>query len=751
MYLRKITKIQNVGKFHKGGISGGEYDKYTLFYAGNGRGKTTLCAILRSLKTGSATIITDRQTLGEAAAPEVQLLMDTGVVQFAGGKWNAAGDALHIFDSAFITENVHAGEAVNTDHRRSLYRIIVGTKGVQLAEEVDTLDAKVTDITAKITAEKKVIQQHVPPGLTVEQFLALVEDVDIDKKIAAQDVKIKAADQSADIAKRGLLTGPSIPAIPAGLVPLLEKTIAGISADAATKLDEQLAKHKFEEGGEAWVSQGLQHLHGESCPFCAASIKDNPLVSAYQQFFDAAYEAFKSELVAMKDALEKNLSEVSALKTQSKFEDLAKEVDYWRAFGAVDYAAPPSLEQLPEKLSALSKAALEAISAKIASPLEKVPTAKLDAAEKDWDLLRGELQVCNAALVGANTGIQAIKAGAAKADKAALEKDLAILQASKKRFAPEVKALADNYIKLIKDKANFASDKEKKKEELDAYDGSVLPKYHNIINSYLELFGAGFRLMKSEKNYVGKIPQWHYTIEINKHAVEITTKPGFGEASFQTAMSAGDKSTLALAFFLAQLDLDPNLKDAIVVFDDPFTSLDDFRRVMTAKTIFRIGQSASQVIILSHDKHFLKEVSDKIVGGAKCGTFQISSSKNNSAIEAWDLEREVKEGYLRDHMVLQEFHDGTAGEAKAMRTLMRPLLEKYIRYRFPNQIPDGKWLGDMLAIIDADADHPLKAAYKEIDDINQYTAPYHHDPNEPFNEDEVKTFVGRTLAIVGGS
>ena len=131
-------------------------------------------------------------------------------------------------------------------------------------------------------------------------------------------------------------------------------------------------------------------------------------------------------------------------------------------------------------------------------------------------------------------------------------------------------------------------------------------------------------------------------------------------------------------------------------------------------------------------------------------TFQISSTNKNSAIEMWDLEREVKEGYLQDHVALKEFYEGNGGDAKAMRTMMRPLLEKYIRYRFPNQIPDVKWLGDMLGIINSDPNHPLGALYQELDDINTYTAPFHHDPNTPFNEDEVKTYVGRTLAIVGG-
>lgn len=749
MYLKKITKLQNIGKFHKASISGGEYRKYTLFYAGNGRGKTTLCAVLRSLKTGSATLIDDRRTLGETAPPEVQLLLDGSVAAFANSKWNATVDALHIFDGAFVTENVHAGEEVSTDNRRSLYRIIVGTKGVQLAEEIDALDAKVTEITAKIGTEKKALQQHVSGGLTFEKFLALAEDPDIDQKIAAQLGKIKAATQAVEIAAKSLLKVQFVPLLPETFLPSLEKTVAGVSADAAKNLEDHLSKHKFGEDGEGWLATGIQHVNEDSCPFCAASVQGNQLVELYRAYFDEAYETFKAALIELQGEVERNLSEAAALKATARFADLAKEVEYWRAFGKIDFEPVPSLDSLANKLAVLSSEAKKAVEAKIASPLEKVDVTALQKANSEWQTLVTELEACNASLVVANTGVQAIKAATAAVNKPALEKGLQELEAIKKRYAPNVKMLADGYNALVTEKAKLVAQKDQKKEELDAYDATVLPKYHDAINTYLAQFGAGFSVMKSEKNYVGKVPQWMYTIEINKQAVDVTVKPGLGEASFQTAMSAGDRSTLALAFFLAQLGLDPNLKDAIVVFDDPFTSLDEFRRVMTAKTIFRIGQAASQVIVFSHDKHFLNEVFGKIVG-AQCATFQISSTKKNSSIELWDLPREVKEGYLQDHMELKDFFEGHAGDAKAMRTLMRPLLEKYIRYRFPNQIPDGKWLGEMLGIIAADPNHPLQPLYQDIDDINQFTAPYHHDPNTAFDEDEVRTFVGRTLAVVGG-
>ena len=60
------------------------------------------------------------------------------------------------------------------------------------------------------------------------------------------------------------------------------------------------------------------------------------------------------------------------------------------------------------------------------------------------------------------------------------------------------------------------------------------------------------------------------------------------QPSFRNTLSAGDKSTLALALYLAKISADQLLKDTIVVLDDPFTSLDHFRRQFTAIEIRKL-------------------------------------------------------------------------------------------------------------------------------------------------------------------
>ena len=54
---------------------------------------------------------------------------------------------------------------------------------------------------------------------------------------------------------------------------------------------------------------------------------------------------------------------------------------------------------------------------------------------------------------------------------------------------------------------------------------------------------------------------------------------------FGTVLSTGDRNTLALAFFFASLQARASLDDAIVVIDDPASSLDDGRAFATVQEI----------------------------------------------------------------------------------------------------------------------------------------------------------------------
>ena len=275
------------------------------------------------------------------------------------------------------------------------------------------------------------------------------------------------------------------------------------------------------------------------------------------------------------------------------------------------FELPSAVSLINERLSTLVQAALEQIDRKISAPLDVLPVNNpLSKAIKDWDETIIELATSNNQLSSVNNTIHAIKEANSLKDRAAIQSELNTFFAVKSRHIDPVLTLANKYNALNTQKDAITIQKDNTKKALNNYDSTVIVKHQESINKYLELFGTGFRLVKTTKNYVGKLPQVVYHLEIEtgspiKQAVDISAKEVAGKQSFRTIMSAGDKSTLALAFFLAQIDLDSVISQKVVVFDDPFTSLDDFRREMTAKSIFRVGQSASQVLVFSHDKYFL--------------------------------------------------------------------------------------------------------------------------------------------------
>ena len=140
MYLKKIIKLKSVGRFRNASVKGGEYARLTTFYAGNGHGKTTLCALLRSLQRNDPNFILERKTLDSTDAPDVQFLLDQGPARFSNGAWTASCPDVHIFDGHFVLENVHSGTDVDTDQRRNFYRVVIGSQGVSLARDLDAID-----------------------------------------------------------------------------------------------------------------------------------------------------------------------------------------------------------------------------------------------------------------------------------------------------------------------------------------------------------------------------------------------------------------------------------------------------------------------------------------------------------------------------------------------------------------------------------------------------------------------------------
>jgi wobble nucleotide-excising tRNase len=244
--LTKFISIKNVGRFRNSAATPNpQLAKHTFITGANGFGKTTICAVLRSLHTGDGDHILGRKTLGVSAGSAVELLFDTGPVRFDGNVWSAAKPSFAIFDGVFVGENVHAGEIVDVAQKRNLYLVIVGETGVRLAKEDADLAAESRAKTSEITASAKGLQPHLAVGMKVEGFLALDSIDDIDAQIEAQQTDVNAIRQAETLNKRAALSALPLPSLPASLPGILDRTIDDIASDAERLLEGHLAAHNW--------------------------------------------------------------------------------------------------------------------------------------------------------------------------------------------------------------------------------------------------------------------------------------------------------------------------------------------------------------------------------------------------------------------------------------------------------------------------------------------------------------------------
>jgi wobble nucleotide-excising tRNase len=196
------------------------------------------------------------------------------------------------------------------------------------------------------------------------------------------------------------------------------------------------------------------------------------------------------------------------------------------------------------------------------------------------------------AIGAANDAIAAKKAAVAAGNVKNEEAALVWLKAQKTRHEPRVAALCAEYQTMVRDKDAIDAKKVVVRGKLESHTNKVIKPYEGRINELLDSFKAGFRIAQTKPAYSGGVASSTYQIVINNTGVDL----GDGNApvdrpSFKNTLSAGDRSTLALAIFIAHLERDPDRPNRIVVFDDPFTSQDAFRRRQTIHEMKKVGDS----------------------------------------------------------------------------------------------------------------------------------------------------------------
>ena len=273
------------------------------------------------------------------------------------------------------------------------------------------------------------------------------------------------------------------------------------------------------------------------------------------------------------------------------------------------------------------------------------------------------------------------------------------------------------------------------------------------VNPYLQRFNAGFRLeaVASVNNRGGSSAS--YNVLINNVSVALTADDG---PSFRNILSAGDRNTLALAFFFASLEQDLQLAQKIVVIDNPMTSLDEHRSLTTVQEMRRLEVRVAQMIVLSHSKPFLCalwEGADTLTRSA----MRIARQGAGSTLAVWDVRQDcITEHDRRHELVAQYLQASDPTTESPVAGALRPVREAFRRVAYPAAFPPGTMLGHFHNICQQrlnTANQILSAAdTAELRALLDYANRFHHDTNGAWetaaiNDHELTHYAGRVLAF----
>jgi wobble nucleotide-excising tRNase len=766
--IRKIIGIKNVGRFEDcRWRCGSQFESLTLIFGENSRGKSTFCDILRSCQTNSPDQVLGRRRLGATGASEVELRTDSGNLKFDGKAWNSPLASLAIFDTTFVHQNVYAGDHIDHEHKRNLYRVIVGEQGVKLAQRVDTLDCEIRDANQFVAAKRDVLAAMLPPGTDLKNFAMLSADADIARKIDEKEDEIQASEtaarRAAEIKAKGLLQSIAAPTLPVDFDALLAEKLPTLAEEAEKRLRAHLSQNTT-GATESWVALGLAYQKGDICPLCGQSTSGLDLLAAYRAYFDRAYNDFKQKLAGAESLIGARFGDTVTLGVQKAIGDNAALWEFWSQIGIGVGLSVPDVGSLTAVVAEVRNQATVLVRKKIAAPLEEMTqTEELKEALKRLMAVTELVTEYNAIVQSFNAQVTAFKIKQASADIPKLKTELSHLKLVQLRHSAKVVTALKDYTAAENAKARLNSEKTTAKTALDKYSEGVLAMHEKRINELLQMFGAGFRISGTERSYVGGKPSSTYKLVINGVTVNLgDEKTPASSPSFRNTLSAGDRSTLAFALFVSQLERDPNRNERIVVFDDPFTSQDRSRRTATHALICKLAQQVEQVFVLSHDPHFLRASWDAYKGGSNVSSFQFVRMGNGTTVGEWDIVRETTGEYAKKHRVLWDYRHNSARIGVSSREVaqtIRPVLEEYLRLKLPHSFADNEWLGDFIAKIrnapDTDPAAAAKCIVERVALINEYSKRYHHGSNpgadtETVDEAELLTYVEQTLEVVGG-
>jgi len=778
--LYKIVKLNNIKQLNHTSSPDHGFESLNLIYGNNGAGKSTLCKVFNFINDKDLSLLEKLRSIecGNTDNIELNFLFhENGKTKSITTKnlseliWR-----FKVFNQDFIDNNVYAGSKVASSNLKNYHDFCLGDSSVDKQKEINNL---------KIENEKNIIHSNVIKSRVEARFNSRV-DIKAIKKIKEKKRFEPESELSLLNKKLVDLSGVSIIKIrakpnkvsyesPKIDFSFLDISLESISKDAKIKVDEHIAEH-LKERDVGWLETGFALVtESNHCPFCAQPLSNSSIFSMYKDFLgneydnavstfegDSANEYLKlsekcSEFEEIKNLIERNevtintwLDKVEL--THAKYDNFLIHEKFCVLLADLDYLINQKLKDI---FYAVDYKELEL---KFKSIFEEID---LNEYNKQIDVANNKI----------NDYLQTLD----QENIDDVKRKISGIEDYKLRFQEDTLNDLINYDFYEKKKKENEVKIKLLREEIVREQEGIIHKHKDEINQLLLGFNSNIRIVDINRDNKASGGNTRFKFKIVFLGKELALENEDESKLLLTEiLSMGDKSALALAFFLSKFKSKIHEND-ILVFDDPMSSLDSHRRNKTIVELSDITSRGAQVFVFSHDAAFLTEVRKYSGNSSISKCFELSVSINDldeydvnsdkvfksKIIHKSDFDAYVKHSYELEYRKLYDFVKSPSEDSKvAIARLIRPILEAYMRMHLPNHFTEGHWLGEMINLIrnETDPKSPLydsSNCLSKIEQINDYSKSYHHADGfdtkvKELNVQELHGIAKNTLLFITG-
>ncbi len=683
-------------------IEMGEFKDYNVIFGNNGCGKTSLTRAFELLISKDKCIEKYR-TISTAESPSIEFECKDGSYKIEpNSNIGAPSFKVEIYNSDFLHNNAPFNSEFGL---KKLDDGVIILEGSVLGEETKEIN-QLKNCKEKVEKRKKKIKdENSTETLSAKQESAIKKyDKEIEKirkemtsktiQITLDEIKInnicevsknkfkvqedaltnleKDFDELDEAMKKfDDLKEMELPKDYQAIKDKLESLFSFDIDKEAGQVSEEIKEHMSKVGRE-FIEKGIElqkKMPDNACPFCTQEITNN-IIQVYTSCFNKRIEQFNQDSLEVSGTLKKILEQWNIKEILQSFE---------------------RFEPFMKKDSSTNKESLKNALEQIKVLLEKLQKE----VDKKWGVKNKEkFQGTDKKLLENYEKFQKC-----------VDETRNILKQKKEQKEKLEKLKTELKEARIKKAKHDGYDWQKSKEEAERK-LSVLNCRHERLNRLLEKINKKLKELYDQKRPdIETINNYLKALNLSKYSLDkdyriVLNSDALENSEAKIILSDGEKTTLAFAYFLVRLKLfykKEDLKNLVVVIDDPISSLDEQRIYNTTCLVAKINQELAreklsnkedkaQVFVLTHNYTFMAHLINMV--GKHARYFQLERHQGQLKIVCKD---EVK-GYFDTFYLLlfkevyafakKEKVQDDFNEAINYGNKVRILLESFLKINF---------------------------------------------------------------------